>query len=137
MSTDSTGRTVEGKFAKGNKAFAARDNTYQQRTATLMELAKEVITDAEFKKVLETMLKLAIGGDEKAAQFCQNARFGRLREMIQIEQTTPLFARVEAAMEAIENEPTLFDDPGTNETRHESIQLGPSDDALDRQTELR
>lgn len=142
------GRTPEGKFAKGNKLAPGRTE-YQKRTATLMQLAQTAVTDQDFIDVLKAMLKLAKEGDERAAQFIQNARFGKLRETIQVEQTTPLFGRVEAVMEAIEAEDEqclvtqsrerlgLSAIPGVPNESAPPLQSGPTDDAGDREIELR
>ena len=112
-------------FTKGNKEWMKRDENYQTRTATLMMLAKDVVSDDDFRDVLKKMLELAKTGDEKAAMFIQNARFGKLRETIAVEHSTPLFDKVESAMEEIEKEDQL------------GLPFGEADDATDREAELR
>lgn len=97
--TESNGRTSNGRFAAGNQY--AVGNPFAARVAELRRAMLEGVTAGDVRAIVKALVKQARGGDLAAAREILDRTMGKARSTVEIQQTLLDEAELDAEIESV------------------------------------
>lgn len=71
------GRDYRGRFTEGNQAARGRGKWMRPFEQTYLNILLDVVTEEQWKKIIQKMVKIALRGSVKTAKFLASYAIGR------------------------------------------------------------